>query len=128
MTLPYCTANIFVTNKTSAVAQIALAHSVGGNSPVEAKQWANVPAGATTPDPLVVHFTLHSLDLDWWWCEIIVNGVTYWSPGTALNPDKECLLEQQDCGQTMYFTVDTQNFEMNITSGGCSTYMTDGGI
>ena len=127
MPLPYCEAYVVVTNNTDAVAQIALTHSIGGEA-VESKQWADVQPGATTSGPMAVNYVLGDRNLDWWWCEIVVNGVTYHSPGTALIPDKECLLESADNGQTLTFTVDITGFSMNMPSGGCSTYMTDGGI
>ena len=125
---PNCSANVLVKNNEATVADISICHYIGGDSEVTFKTWKGVPPGATTTDPFVVHYVLHDRNLDWWYCELTTNGVLYHSAGSWSAPDKECLLEEADNGQTLIFGASTTEFDTNMPSGGCSTGMGTGGI
>lgn len=124
---PHCSADVLVFNDSGATADISICHSIGAGT-VESTTWKGVAFGATTSGPLIVRYVLGDRNLDWWYCELTVGGVTYHSPGTWLQPDKECLLESADNGQILVFSASLTAFDINMPSGGCSTYMTDDGI
>ena len=125
---PNCSANVLVKNNAATIADISICHYIGGDSEVTFKTWKGVPPGATTTDPFVVHYVLHDRNLDWWYCELTTNGVLYHSAGSWSAPDKECLLEEADNGQTLIFGASTTEFDTNMPSGGSSTGMGTGGI
>ncbi len=119
-------ANIYITNNTDGTADIAMSHQYSSTA-VQSGQWLNVAPGASA-GPLVVTFeTGFGTGLDYWFAEIrIHNGSTpgiYTSKGSLGSPQKECELEGGDANQNIYNAVNSTTFNMNLSSGGCSTGM-----
>jgi phospholipase C len=119
-------ANIYITNNTDGIADIAMSHQYSSTA-VQSGQWLNVAPGASA-GPLVVTFeTGFGTGLDYWFAEIrIHNGSTsgiYTSKGSLTAPTKECELEGGDANQNIYNAVNSTTFNINLTSGGCSTGM-----
>lgn len=119
-------ANIYITNNSDGTADIAMSHQYSSNA-VQSGQWLNVAPGASA-GPLVVTFeTGFGTGFDYWFAEIrIHNGSTpgiYSSEGSLTSPKKECMLESSDANQNIYNAVNSTTFNMNLTSGGCSTGM-----
>ncbi|HET9280688.1 MAG TPA: alkaline phosphatase family protein [Candidatus Angelobacter sp.] len=124
------TATVYITNATNGNASIQLFHQNSSNG-MDSGMWSAAP-GATV-GPLTVHFEtgLGSFGiLDYWCCVLRVsngsNPGTYVSnTGATGDPQwhKECQLESADAGQTLTFSVNTANFNINLKSGGCSDGM-----
>jgi phospholipase C len=119
-------ANIYITNNTDGIADIAMSHQYSSTA-VQTGQWLSVAPG-TSAGPLVVTFeTGFGTGLDYWFAEIrIHNGSTpgiYSSGGSLGSPQKECELEGGDANQNIYNAVNSTTFNINLTSGGCSTGM-----
>lgn len=121
-------ANVLVTNNTGANACIHLSHRYSSDSP-QTRMWNHVQAGKAGEPALQVGFNtgfIHA-GLDYWWVGVEIldgpNAGFYVSPGTADDPGKECMLESDDNGKTLVFSVSVDTFQMNLVSGGCSTSM-----
>jgi hypothetical protein len=121
-------AQIYVVNNTGGNANIHLVHRYSSDTP-QSGSWTHIPTGKATPTPLAVGYNTGFLrtGMDWWWIGVEVldgpNKGYYVSPGSADDPDKECMLESEDNGKALHFTVDTETFLMSLISGSCSTSM-----
>jgi hypothetical protein len=124
---PHCTAYVLVKNNTASSAYILLVHQYGDGTPIR-MEWKDVQPGATTKDPLAVHYILNDNTVDWWYCELIIGGTIIHSKGSSKNPGKKCTLEDEDNGKTLTFGVGLAEFVLDMPSGGCTTAMSNGGI
>lgn len=121
-------ASVYITNDTGGTANIVLAHAYSDDKP-EVGTWNNVPSGGTV-GPLVVGFNTGFVHPggDYWFCGVQVlsgpmAGSNYASEGSADDPKKECMMEKEDNGQKLTFTVSTSVFLMGLLSGACTTEM-----
>ena len=122
------TAQVYITNTTDGVATIQIWHN-NSDYGTESGQWLAQPG--QTVGPLTVHFKTGIGSwgvLDYWACEIYVSsGSTpglYESSGYLQYSDwKECQLQGPDANQNLVFQANTQTFNINLKSGGCSTPM-----
>jgi Up-Regulated in long-lived daf-2 len=116
-----------VTNNSGGNAEITLSHRYSSD-PVQTRTWKVGPGQITTP-PLSVGFNTGFIRTgkDYWWIGIqVLDGPAagyYASRGSADDPGKECMLESDDNGKTLTFSVDTSTFVIQQVSGSCSTGM-----
>lgn len=116
-----------VTNNSGGNAVITLSHRYSSD-PVQVASW-HVGPGQTTTPPLSVGYNTGFIrtGMDWWWIGIqVLDGPAagyYASSGSADDPNKECMLESDDNGKTLTFSVDTNTFVIQQVSGSCSTGM-----
>ncbi|WP_119679586.1 hypothetical protein [Indioceanicola profundi] len=123
-------ANIYVINNTGGNAIISFSHEYSDDG---VQVW---PAGGpviTAPGasagPLVAgHNTgVFRSGNDYWYCRVQVldgpNAGTYQTEGTLQQPSKQCTMDSDDSGASLYFTVSTSSFYMFEQSGACSTGM-----
>ena len=127
-------AKVFITNKTDGAALIQIEHNNSSNG-TQSGVWV-VPAGQTV-GPLTVQFMtgIGSYGiLDYWRLRLsvrngskpgIYNSV---GPTPASNGWKECQLQSKDAGQSLTFTVDTNSFQIDLPSGGCSASMSQASL
>jgi hypothetical protein len=124
-------ATIYVTNNTGGNAVVSFSHEYSDDG---AQVFNN---GATTPNgqnagPLSVGFNTGAFHTgqDYWFCGVTVsdgpNAGSYASEGSLDDPTKQCTLESEDNGKTLYFSVTTTTFTMTEVSGSCSTGMSAG--
>ncbi|HLG13574.1 MAG TPA: alkaline phosphatase family protein [Blastocatellia bacterium] len=122
--MAYATATIYIQNKSGATADITLSHQfslVLNPAEVFPTQY-NVPDGAKA-GPFVVNFQTGTPDPDYWWVSMLIpsgtNSGLYMSPGSAIDPGKECALQAADAGQTLTFGLTTSHFNIKMASGSC---------
>ena len=123
-------AQIYVTNNTGGNAIITFSHEYSDDGP---QVWPASGSVTVKPGenagPLAVGFNTGFLytGLDYWFCGINVldgpNAGQYATEGSLDSPQKECMLESEDNGSTLYFSVTVETFVMTENSGSCSTGM-----
>ncbi|GCA50151.1 hypothetical protein SO078_25540 (plasmid) [Sinorhizobium meliloti] len=125
-------AQIYVTNNTGGNAIIAFSHEYSDDGPQIWNQPNTVIAPGQSAGPLAVGFNtgVFYTGRDYWFCGIQVldgpNAGYYATEGSLEAPSKQCMLESEDNGATLYFSVTTETFVMTENSGSCSTGMNAG--
>ncbi|GAB3682191.1 hypothetical protein [Angustibacter aerolatus] len=117
-------AQIYVTNNTGGTATVHLSHQYSDDG-TQQGTWT-VPDGQNA-GPLSAGFNTGFMrtGADWWWIGLEVadgpQAGSYASDGSADDPGKMCMLQSQDDGRTLTFSVDTTTLVMTELSGSCST-------
>lgn len=120
-------AQVFITNNSGGNAVITLSHRYSTDS-IQEGSWQVAPGQVAGPLTVGYNTGFIRTGMDWWWVGIQVldgaNAGYYSSEGSADDPGKECMLESDDNGKKLYFSVDTGTFVIQEISGSCSTGMT----
>lgn len=117
---------VYVTNNSGGNAEITLSHRYSSD-PVQQGSWHVGPGQQAGPLSVGYNTGFIRTGMDWWWIGIqVLDGPSagyYASEGSADDPGKECMLESDDNGKKLYFSVDTKTFVIQEVSGSCSTGM-----